>query len=217
MQLSKLSWLSGVLVLALALGFSSAGNAQAQVYSTVGEELEVGSRGTNVTALQRFLASNRFVYPAGLLTGYFGSLTKDAVTQFQIGHGLPASGIVGSLTLQKLNSLITSGKPLDISAPVISSQSVALGSQSANISWTTNELATGRLYYAASPLNVVEPTVAQVPPYILGTPLVDNNLTWNKTFTLPNLLPNVIYYYLIEAIDANGNVSVSTQGTLRVQ
>lgn len=216
MSFKKISRLS-LLTAAVAIGSGLAIGAQAQVYSTIGAELGVGSRGDNVTALQRFLASNRLVYPEGLLTGYFGTLTRNAVTQFQIGHGLPTSGSVGLTTLQKLNSLISAGRPLDISAPIISGPSVVLGSQSATLSWSTNEPASGRVYYGDMTLSAVEPTVAQVPPLISGTVLADSNLTWNKSFTLSNLLPNVIYYYLAMATDANGNVSVTTQGTLRTQ
>jgi peptidoglycan hydrolase-like protein with peptidoglycan-binding domain len=46
------------------------------------------------------------VYPERLVTGYFGNLTKSAVSRFQELNGLAAVGRVGPLTLKKLNELL---------------------------------------------------------------------------------------------------------------
>ncbi|HEY9481241.1 MAG TPA: peptidoglycan-binding domain-containing protein, partial [Candidatus Paceibacterota bacterium] len=54
-------------------------------------DLTIGSSGADVTALQNFLN----VTPA---TGYFGSITKAAVTAYQSAHGVPATGYFGPLT-----------------------------------------------------------------------------------------------------------------------
>jgi len=49
--------------------------------------LKVGSTGADVTALQEFLkGQGSSIYPEGLVTGYFGPLTKAAVTKFQNAH-----------------------------------------------------------------------------------------------------------------------------------
>lgn len=73
--------------------------------------LELGSKGAQVTALQEFLASDKIIYPEGLVTGYFGGLSDAAVKRFQVKYGLagpgnPGYGYVGPKTRAKLNELI---------------------------------------------------------------------------------------------------------------
>jgi len=76
--------------------------------------LEVGSRGKEVTELQKCLAKDKEVYPDGRVTGYFGNLTKNAVIRFQEKYReevLTPSGFsqgvgyVGKNTRKKLNEL----------------------------------------------------------------------------------------------------------------
>ena len=76
--------------------------------------LQTGVSGDDVKALQDLLLKEG-VYPNGLITGYFGNLTKAAVIRFQekyaseilAPNGLFAgSGIVGPSTRAKLNQLL---------------------------------------------------------------------------------------------------------------
>ena len=69
-------------------------------------ELEFGMHGDDITALQLFLAKDKTLYPEGLITGYFGSLTRSAVRRFQARYGIKQVGRVGPITLEKLNELI---------------------------------------------------------------------------------------------------------------
>ncbi len=79
-------------------------------------DLRVGSSGSQVTCLQKFLtAQGPAIYPQGLVTGYFGALTKAAVVRFQEKYkaeillplGLSrGTGFVGAATRQKINSLL---------------------------------------------------------------------------------------------------------------
>ena len=55
---------------------------------TLYRQLQVGSRGADVSSLQTFLAEDPSVYPQGLVTGYFGFLTKSAVSNFQSNNGM---------------------------------------------------------------------------------------------------------------------------------
>ena len=64
--------------------------------------LFVGSKGSDVTALQQFLIDSGYSIPAGA-TGYFGSQTKTAVIAYQKANKLPQTGFVGSLTRAELN------------------------------------------------------------------------------------------------------------------
>jgi len=76
--------------------------------------LSFGETSDDVTALQEFLAKDPEVYPRGLVTGYFGPLTKAAVIRFQEKYvdevlapfGLTkGTGFVGAKTRAKLDEL----------------------------------------------------------------------------------------------------------------
>jgi len=67
--------------------------------------LVLGSSGNEVTQLQLFLAKDKQIYPEGLVTGYYGSLTLSAVKRFQARHGIDQLGIIGPKTRAKLNEL----------------------------------------------------------------------------------------------------------------
>ena len=66
------------------------------------ENLSEGMSGEDVSELQRVLARDREVYPEGLVTGYFGTLTKEAVARWQQKNSLSPTGVVNRETLQKL-------------------------------------------------------------------------------------------------------------------
>ena len=54
--------------------------------------LGVGSEGADVTALQQYLASVPGIYPEGIVSGYFGTLTQAAVQRWQASRGIVSSG-----------------------------------------------------------------------------------------------------------------------------
>jgi len=60
--------------------------------ATLTRQLELGMRGDDVSSLQTFLAQDVTIYPQGLVTGYFGSLTKSAVSNFQARNGISTVG-----------------------------------------------------------------------------------------------------------------------------
>lgn len=57
----------------------------------------IGSRGSEVTAIQEFLQRNG--YDPGAADGIYGTKTKNAVMAFQREHGLATDGIAGEKTL----------------------------------------------------------------------------------------------------------------------
>lgn len=76
--------------------------------------LRMGMRGDAVRNLQTVLATDAMVYPEGLVTGYFGPLTRAAVIRFQEKHAaeilIPVgltrgTGFVGASTRAKLNMM----------------------------------------------------------------------------------------------------------------
>ena len=74
--------------------------------------LSIGSRGSDVIALQEFLFKDGD-YPADIVTGYYGALTVAAVKSFQVRYGIinygnPSTtgfGSVGPRTRAKINGL----------------------------------------------------------------------------------------------------------------
>ena len=79
---------------------------QASPVAGIARTLAFGTKGSDVTLLQAFLAEDQSVYPEGKITGYFGRLTSAAVKRFQKKHGIDQVGIVGPKTRAKLNALI---------------------------------------------------------------------------------------------------------------
>ena len=77
---------------------------------TFSKSMGLGSRGEEVTALQKFLAQDKSIYPEATVSGYFGSLTELAVKRFQVKRGISSQGssgygYVGPKTRAMLNSL----------------------------------------------------------------------------------------------------------------
>lgn len=82
---------------------------QASGMSAFTRNLTVGSRGSEVSMLQERLIGDGFLVSD--VTGYFGSLTRDAVKKFQAAHGIEMVGIVGPKTRAALNTT-SSGAPV---------------------------------------------------------------------------------------------------------
>jgi PKD repeat protein len=73
-------------------GGSSAAPAPAGACPHFARSLKYGMTGTDVAALQQFLARDHSIYPEGTVSGYFGSLTQAAVQRFQVKAGIVSSG-----------------------------------------------------------------------------------------------------------------------------
>ena len=91
-----------------------------KAFATIDIELGIGSRGNEVMKLQQFLATNPIVYPEGIISNYFGSLTEDAVVRFQKFYSLPLTGRVDLKTQTKINSIMSSD--IDLSSDDLDSQ-----------------------------------------------------------------------------------------------
>jgi hypothetical protein len=74
---------------------------------TFTKDLTIGSTGSEVTALQQWLASKGYLtMPAGAAFGYFGNLTKLALAKYQAEAGIsPAAGYFGPMTRAKVNAM----------------------------------------------------------------------------------------------------------------
>lgn len=63
---------------------------------------KIGYSGDDVKVVQKYLATDKTIYPEGLVTGYYGILTKKAVERYQQRNGLPITGEVSGVTAEKL-------------------------------------------------------------------------------------------------------------------
>ena len=72
-------------------------------------QLREGIQGEDVRLLQEILATDPIIYPQGLITGFFGPLTKIAVIKFQAKFGISQIGEVGPQTRAKINELLAEG------------------------------------------------------------------------------------------------------------
>ena len=79
----------------------------APVQSMAATVLEVGSRGDDVTKVQKKLI--QFGYMTGSADGRYGEKTRDAVEWFQRRNGLPVDGRVGEKTAAALGVTLSGG------------------------------------------------------------------------------------------------------------
>ena len=196
---------AGVCASLIIIGFGSFAFA-----AVLERELEVGMTGSDVTALQVFLAADPSLYPQGLVTGYFGMLTKAAVANFQVQNGIPSVGRVGPMTLPVLNALL-GGSANNGSAPTISSVSLSVGTSTARVNWNTNESAKGIVYYDTAPLSIFESgnTVS-----VTGTQAIsDTGLRLSQSILIANLQPNTTYFYVVHSTGATGYTNITWPAT----
>ncbi|MCC2630721.1 MAG: baaA1 [Candidatus Paceibacter sp.] len=157
--------LSIAMVLTLVVGLSATASAQTATYT---RNLTVGSTGADVTALQTFLASKGFftVTP----TGYFGSITKRALAQYQASVGIaPAAGYFGPITRANLagSVVVTPGTSVP-GCPAGAVYNYMTGALCAGTSTPTTSGAEGTLTVtaAATPANNANiQTATDVPVY----------------------------------------------------
>lgn len=96
---------------------------------------------------------------------------------------------------------------VDTTKPVISNIAVsALSSTTATVSWSTNENATGKLYYATStPLNLSTAWTALT------------SSAMSHTSALVGLMASTTYHYMIEVKDTANNIATSSASSFLTQ
>ena len=212
--MNKINFLSGkvfagvVLAIPLFIGISGVSMA----FNPITSQMSLGSRGDNVTNLQTFFSSNSSIYPEALVTGYYGSLTVNAVNRFQAAYGLSQVGNVGPLTMSKINSLIANGGWGDVFAPMLYSPTASIGRNSATFSWTTNENSVSEIFYSTSPVIINEGDInSKGFGVISGSTALNNNIAGiSQQVVVNGLQANTTYYYMLVSTDVSGNVSVAS-------
>jgi peptidoglycan hydrolase-like protein with peptidoglycan-binding domain len=163
------------------------------------QQLDFGMTNSDVSSLQAFLTTFPAMYPSGLVTGYFGVATKAGVSAFQTANGLAAVGRVGPQTLLTINAQMGgsgAGQVGDISAPIMSTETVSTGTNSATISWSTNEGSRGTVMYGNT-WPFFYATAPSVSTVGYGT---------NSVVTITGLQSHSTYYYVIQSVDSSGNL-----------
>ncbi|PDZ93940.1 hypothetical protein CON36_36520, partial [Bacillus cereus] len=93
----------------LVAGLALFGAAQSVAAASPGDYgnrfMQQGMQGNDISKIQQDL--KRLSYFNTNTTGYYGSVTKQAVLDFQRSHGVPDTGNVGNLTKNALASEIT--------------------------------------------------------------------------------------------------------------
>lgn len=173
--------------------------------ATLTRELQFGMSGSDVSSLQAYLALDATIYPQGLVTGYYGSLTKSAVSNFQARHGIATVGRVGPITMALLNQLMNG----DNSSPSFSGINVSPTNTSATISWNTNENSSAVIYYGTSQLTLTEGSPTSGVTVSGSSLLAHTDLRANHTAVLTSLQPNTTYHYVIYVRDGAGNESIT--------
>lgn len=184
----------------------------------ISKQLDLGSKGQEVTDLQTYLAGTPAWYPSGLVTGYFGTLTQQGVQKFQTAQNLVSSGTpsstgygrVGPMTMNRLNELMNAGnQSYSETVPVLSPLMIQTTPTTVTFSWTTNEPTTGQIYWDATPIRADEATGPGQTPFVSGNLALDagGKQTYH-TVTISSLMPNTTYYYFGRSIDVSGDMSV---------
>ena len=196
---------------------------QAYAYNTVDAQLDFGETNVNVTNLQTFFKDNASIYPEGLVTGYYGTLSRSAVERYQTQKGIVSSGTaastgfgrVGPSTRDSINQLINSGGwsgqvSSSLTAPSFTAVNKSVTNNSATFVWSTNETANAKVFYNTSPVRMNEGDINSVGfgaqnGYVA---VIDNVARTTQQITLTNLQPNTRYWYVLVSTDLDGNVSV---------
>lgn len=214
--MKKLHRTVGVSGVAFGLALAAVLAAPVGAQTAFTSQMDLGARGTQVTALQQYLATDSTVYPSGLITGYFGNLTRQAVINFQVKNGISAVGRVGPQTLAKLNELSGGMTGADMSAADIYNVNVStVNPTMATVSFNSNENVSAKLFVSASPLVMNEAEANFTEPYISGQSVIDLNAARSTSplVTVTGLTPGTTYYYVVLAKDVSGNVSVTRPST----
>jgi len=171
--------------------------------ATLSGQLQFGDTGSDVSALQTFLAADSSIYPEGLVTGYFGSLTQSAVMRYQSAHGISPVGRVGPVTLASINGFGTGGSD-DVNAPFTTSVGASAGSNSATITWLNNEPVFGAVMYGTN-----WPFLYATAPSVKST----SGFSSSQAAIVTGLQSRTTYFYVLESTDVAGNLSYTIGNT----
>ncbi len=82
------------------------GQAQTELRTLLKDNLKEGMTDEDIKKVQELLATDPDIYPRGLVTGYFGPLTKDALRRFQEKFKLKVTGEIDEDTKVYLENFL---------------------------------------------------------------------------------------------------------------
>ncbi len=181
---------------------------------TLTRHLYLGMSGSDVSSLQTFLGTDATIYPQDLVTGYFGTLTQSAVSNFQSRNGIETTGGVGPITFAALNVQMNNGRLNGNSVgSVIGSLNTSVTGTTFTVSWFTSVNTSAILYYSAYPIPMTEATAGSAVTIGGNSLLVSTALQSSHTATLQGLQPNTTYYYVVYVRDGAGNENITWPAT----
>jgi len=126
------------------------------------EILKRGIKDIEVEHLQEVLARDESLYPEKLITGYFGTLTEQALKKFQQRHNLPQTGITDVATQAKLSIVSRSSVKLEVPEDIILfTKDLSRGSQGDDVAALQKFLIYEGSYTAATADGVYGPSTVQ--------------------------------------------------------
>lgn len=109
----------------------------------------------------------------------------------------------GKKATSKITISVKPQNPVDTTAPVISNIGIQVGNTTSTISWTTNELATGKVFYSTvTPVDVNT-----------ATSVSDANLVASHSLNITGLSANTLYHFIVVSSDGSSNKTTSSEGT----
>ena len=125
-----------------------------------------------------------------------------STTYYFVVQSADAAGNVATSSVFSVTTLSASSTP-DTTPPVLSIIASTVGTSSANITWTTNESATSKVFYSTStPVDIGTST----------TPSVSNgSLVTSHSLSLTGLDASTTYYVVVQSVDASGNIATSSE------
>ncbi len=77
-----------------------------EIREYIKSDLRVGTTSDHVKKVQEILAADPTIYPRGLVTGYFGPMTSEALKKFQEKFDLEVTGEMNEETKEAMNALL---------------------------------------------------------------------------------------------------------------
>ena len=79
---------------------------QGEIKTVIKDGLEEGMTDEDIAEIQELLATDPSLYPEGLVTGYFGPLTREAIKRFQNRHDIEITGEIDEPTRELFRSYL---------------------------------------------------------------------------------------------------------------
>lgn len=167
-------------------------------------DLRKGQTSDDIQALQEILATDPEIYPEGITSGYFGTLTENAIRRLQERYSLPVTGILDDVTLEVIY-------PPNITLTVVqpnegeiwkkgSTHRILWRSTVSPIYYRDDEVLPAQSYDAAGDVAVIEPAFAPFFPRVSVDLVRDSNPNFQYHIGTANLYDSGIAWRIPERL-----------------